>query len=416
MLNAVFADERGEIFDAPGWGAVGQNWTTAGCCNPADMVPLPENSELMFLPGRQAVGLKKNALLPVGRRKFAVAAILPVGYTRLLLPAYRKLEDAPVLPLFGYTAVAWGRGRFWAAAMRSDETNKWDPAQYNGPELPRLIARVKQDLPDNRLVDHLARCSREWHCCTAQNLFYRRWEAGIPASPVCNANCLGCISLQPAECCPSPQSRINFNPTSSEIAELALYHLKSAPDPIVSFGQGCEGDPALAGLTIARALEEIRKETGRGQMNMNTNAGYTEGIRQVADAGIDSLRVSLISAREETHQAYYRSSYTLEDVRASILYAKKKGCHVSVNMLLFPGLNDQQSEMASWQEFLRLTGVDMIQLRNLNIDPDVLRPVLPQITGKGMGVTTLVRTLQDALPTLRFGSFSHFSPSENRPG
>ena len=98
----------------------------------------------------------------------------------------------------------------------------------------------------------------------------------------------------------------------------------SAPEPIVSFGQGCEGEPALAADTIAAAIGEIRRQTQRGIINMNTNAGYTEGIRQVVDAGIDSLRVSLISARQETHQAYYRSTYTLSDVRASIRYAKQK--------------------------------------------------------------------------------------------
>ena len=408
MLNSLFADKRGEIFDAPGWGAVGQSGDRLVVCHKADMIPLPPGSELMFLPGRTAIGLKGQSLLPLPRGEQAVAAILPVGYTRLLLPAYETLQDAPVLPLFGYTAVAWERGRIWAAAVRSDENAKWDPAKYNGKDLKRRIDAVRKDLPDNRLVEHLAHCSLTWHCCTAQNLFYRRWEAGIPTSPVCNANCLGCISLQPAECCPSPQSRIQFSPTVREVAEIAVYHLSAAPEAIISFGQGCEGEPALAAATIASAIREVREKTDRGVLNINTNAGYTEGIRQIADAGIDSLRVSLISAREETHQAYYRSSYSLADVRASIQYAKQKDCHVSVNMLLFPGLNDQPAEIAAWREFLAETGVDMIQLRNLNIDPERLREAVPFFTAAGLGIPTMVRTLQEALPRLKFGSFSHF--------
>ena len=408
MLNSLFADNRGEIFDAPGWGAVGQSGDRLVVCHKADMIPLPPGSELMFLPGRTAIGMKGQSLLPLPRGEQAVAAILPVGYTRLLLPAYETLPGAPVLPLFGYTAVAWERGRIWAAAVRSDENSKWDPAKYNGKDLKRRIDAVRKDLPDNRLVEHLAHCSLIWHCCTAQNLFYRRWEAGIPTSPVCNANCLGCISLQPAECCPSPQSRIQFSPTVREVAEIAVYHLSTAPEAIISFGQGCEGEPALAAQTIAAAIREVRSKTGRGVLNINTNAGYTEGIRQIADAGIDSLRVSLISAREETHQAYYRSSYSLADVRASIQYAKQKGCHVSVNFLLFPGLNDQPAEIAAWREFLQETGVDMIQLRNLNIDPERLRAAVPFFTEAGLGIPTMVRMLQEALPRLKFGSFSHF--------
>ena len=408
MLNSLFADKRGEIFDAPGWGAVGQSGDRLVVCHKADMIPLPPGSELMFLPGRTAMGLQGRSMLSLPQGRQAVAAILPVGYTRLLLPAYETLPGAPALPLFGYTAVAWERDRIWAAAVRSDENAKWDPAKYNGKDLKRRIDKVHKDLPENRLVEHLAHCSLEWHCCTAQNLFYRRWEAGIPTSPVCNANCLGCISLQPAECCPSPQSRIQFSPTVREVAEIAVYHLSTAPEAIISFGQGCEGEPALAAATIAAAIREVRGKTDRGVLNINTNAGYTEGIRQIADAGIDSLRVSLISAREETHQAYYRSSYSLVDVRASIQYAKQKDCHVSVNMLLFPGLNDQPAEIAAWREFLAETGVDMIQLRNLNIDPERLREAVPFFTAAGLGIPTMVRTLQEALPRLKFGSFSHF--------
>ncbi len=408
MLNSLFADERGEIFDAPGWGALGQSGKELVSCDQTNMIPLPPGSELMYLPGRTAMGIKRNGKVPMGRARQAVAAILPVGYTRLLLPAYERTTGAPVLPLFGYTAVAWSRGQIWVAASRSDENSKWDPAKYNGKDLARRIAAVRKELPDNRLVEHLAHCSLEWHCCTAQNLFYRRWEAGIPTSQVCNANCLGCISLQPAECCPSPQSRIQFSPTVEEVAAIALYHLSTAPDAIISFGQGCEGEPSLAAPTIAAAIRNVRDNTARGILNMNTNAGYTDGIRQIVDAGIDSLRVSLISAREETHQAYYRSSYSLEEVRASIRYAKQKGCHVSVNMLLFPGLNDQQVEVGAWQGFLQDTGVDMIQLRNLNMDPDELRAAIPFFLEPGSGIPILVRKLQDALPALQFGSFSHF--------
>jgi len=141
----------------------------------------------------------------------------------------------------------------------------------------------------------LAKCSLQWHCCTAQNLFYRRWEAGVPVSPVCNANCYGCISLQPAECCPSPQSRIDFKPTPQEIAEVGTYHLEYAPEGIISFGQGCEGEPSLAADNIAAGIKIIRTKTSAGQININTNAGYTEGIKKIVDAGLDTMRVSIIT-------------------------------------------------------------------------------------------------------------------------
>ena len=165
--------------------------------------------------------------------------------------------------------------------MRTDDNDFWNPKHYNTRGLKKRIRQTMAALSNNRLAEHLAHCALAYHCCTAQNLFYHRWEAGIPASPACNANCLGCISLQPAECCPSPQERIKFVPTAEEIAAIGIYHLSSAPKAIVSFGQGCEGEPSLAADTIAESIRRIRMQTAAGQINMNSNAGYTAGIKKI---------------------------------------------------------------------------------------------------------------------------------------
>lgn len=408
MATAVYADEKGNIYDAPGYEAVGRSGRRDEVLADADLIPLPPGADLMFLPGRSALAAAKGAISPIAGPLMAVAAMLPAGYTRTHLPAYEAAAGAPPLPLYGYTAVAFRRGNFYVAAVKSDANAKWDPRRYNTAELPAKVAAVKCALPGNRLVDHLANCSLAWHCCTAQNLFYRRWEAGIPVSPACNADCLGCISLQPAECCPSPQNRIAFAPTAAEVAAVGLYHLSQAPEAIVSFGQGCEGEPALAAATIAEAIGLMRAGTRRGLININTNAGYTEGIRQVVDAGLDSMRVSVVSARPAVHKAYYRSNYSLDEVRASIAAAKAKGVPVSLNMLFMPGLNDRPEEAAAWEEFIAATAVDMIQLRNLNIDPELLWRTLPPEAGPPIGVKAFIGRLKERFPALKLGSFSHY--------
>ena len=263
-------------------------------------------------------------------------------------------------------------------------------------------------MPNNPLVEHLANCSLEWHCCTAENLFYRRWECGIPTSPVCNANCFGCISLQPAECCPSPQERIKFRPTPEQIAQIGLYHLQTAPEGIISFGQGCEGEPSLAAVNISQGIRLIRQQTDKGQININTNAGYTEGIRQIVDAGLDTMRVSIISALPESYAAYYRSSYQLENVKESIRYALDKGIYVSLNMLYFPGFNDRAQELAGWLEFFRELPVQMIQVRNLNIDPDAFLEIMPEAQGEILGTKAFLTKLHQEFPDMVIGSFSHY--------
>lgn len=406
-IIALYADENGEIFDAPGIAAMGREGNDIRLLTPADLIPLPESADLSYLPDRQAVGMTADGeVLPLTGN--AVAALLPAGYTRTMLPAFQRDEAASPLPLYGYTAVCVYKDQLYAAAIYTDENHKWDPEHYNTKNLKQLIKRVRKDLPDNPLVDHLANCSLEWHCCTAENIFYRRWECGIPTSPVCNANCFGCISLQPAECCPSPQSRIKFRPTPEQIAELGLYHLENAPEAIISFGQGCEGEPSLAADNISAGIKLIREKTQKGQININTNAGYTEGIKKIVDAGLDTMRVSIISAVPESYDAYYRSNYQLDNVKESIEYALDKGIYVSLNMLYFPGFNDRQTELAAWKEFFRELPVQMIQVRNLNIDPDAFMDIMPEPKGDFLGTRTFLQELQQAFPELVIGSFSHY--------
>ena len=406
-ITALYADENGEIFDAPGIGGVGRIGNDIVKLKSEDLIKLPDSADLMFLPKRQAVGIARDGKLTKINGQ-AVSAILPAGYTRTHLPAFEAQSKSQQLPLYGYTAVVLYRDDLYAAAIYTDENHKWDPVHYNTRELKKLVRRVKKDLPDNRIVEQVANCSLNWHCCTAQNLFYRRWEAGIPTSPVCNAQCLGCISLQPAECCPSPQSRIKFKPTVEEIADVGIYHLTTAPEAIISFGQGCEGEPSLAADNISEAIKIIRQKTKQGQINMNSNAGFTEGVKKIVDSGLDSIRVSIISARDESYDAYYKAAYHLNNVKDSIRYALDKNVYVSLNMLSFPGFNDREEELAAWIKFFEELPVQMIQVRNLNIDPDIFLDTMPDQCGKILGTKKFLQTLQSKFKNLQIGSFSHY--------
>ena len=407
MITALYANENGEIFDAPGFEGVGRVGEKIFELKPEDLIKLPDSADLMFLPNRNAVGLNKNHQLTTIKGQ-AVSAILPAGYTRTHLPAFEMQSKAQQLPLYGYTAVVLYRDELYTTAIYTDENHKWDPVNYNTRELKKLVNRVKKELPNNRIVEQVANCSLSWHCCTAQNLFYRRWEAGVPTSPTCNAQCLGCISLQPAECCPSPQSRINFKPTVEEIAEVGIYHLSTAPEAIISFGQGCEGEPSLAADNISEAIKVIRSKTNRGQININSNAGFTEGIKRIVDSGLDSIRVSIISASDESYNAYYKAAYHLNNVKNSIKYALDKNVYVSLNMLYFPGFNDREEELEAWVKFFEELPVQMIQVRNLNIDPDIFLNTMPKKCGKILGTKKFLQTLKSKFNSLQIGSFSHY--------
>lgn len=404
-ITALIADEQGNIFDVPEFEAVGRVGEKFFKLKPENLIKLPESADLMFLPQRKAIGFKRGEFVPLKGR--AVSAILPQGYTRTHLPAFKKSPHAQILPLYGYTAVALYKNEIYAAALYTDENYEWNPENYNTRNLKNLIRRVKKVLPENRIVEHVSHCSTAWHCLTAQNLFYRRWECGIPTSPACNANCLGCISLQQSECCPSPQNRINFVPTVDEIAEIGIFHLSHAENAIISFGQGCEGEPSLQFANISAAIKKIREKTSRGQININTNAGFTSGIKKIVDAGLNSMRVSIISANDENYQKYYRAGYKLDAVKNSIRYALENGVHVSLNLLYMPGFNDRVEEFAAWKDFLTELPVQMIQVRNLNYDPDEFFAVMPH-DENFFGTKKFLRELQKNFPALKIGNFSHY--------
>ncbi|GAC1572101.1 MAG: radical SAM protein [Candidatus Elarobacter sp.] len=333
-----------------------------------ELIPAPPGTVTTMLPGR-------TPLLVGGRTaggRTALAALLPSGYTRLLLPAYRHREDAPPLPLFGYTFAGVIDDELYVAAMRTDESEDWTPRYFANGELEAMLRARQAGDPRNRTLAQLAVCSRDYGCFTAQNVFLERGEAALPVSPKCNAACVGCISeLAPDAGMPSPQTRVAFEADADDVARIAIRHLERVPEGIVSFGQGCEGEPLLRVTTIERVIAKIRAATPHGTINLNTNGSLPKSLSRLIDAGLQAVRVSLNSFRSDVYAAYYRpAGYELDDVLASIALATDRGLRVSLNYLTHPGVTDERSEVESLERFLGAHRVAMVQTRTLNIDPE----------------------------------------------
>jgi len=331
-----------------------------------ELIPAPPGSIEMMLPQRYPL----TTIGPIAGRN-ALAVALPAGYTRLLLPAYAPARNAPMLPLFGYTFASAIGDRLHVAAMRTDESEDWEPRHFGDRELESLIERRLRAQPGNRVLAQVALCSREYGCFTAQNVFLERGEAALPVSPRCNARCIGCISEQePDTGIPSPQARIAEDAAARELAAVAIHHLERVGDGIVSFGQGCEGEPLLRSIAIARAIETIRGSRANGTVNLNTNGSMPRALERCIDAGLGAVRVSLNSFRPRVYAAYYRpQGYGLDDVLESVRLALARGLRVSLNLLTHPGVTDDEEEIAAMEAFLRASPVSLVQTRTLNIDP-----------------------------------------------
>lgn len=403
-LNLLYADRNGTLLEHPRWRAAGWDGARVRPLEEGEVTPLPPGSDLVFLPGRRALAWDGRPVEMDGY--LAVAAVLPPGFTRLLLPAWRTEEKAPVLPLRAYTAVGMARGRVYAAAWRIPGRHRaWSPLSYRPEEVRAAVARRRRAFPGNRLVEHLARCALEYRCLTAINLMLGRGEAGLPVSPACNAACVGCISWQPAGGV-AAQERLGFVPTVGEIVPLMLHHLQNVRRAIVSFGQGCEGEPLLQARLLVEAIGAARARAAGGTININTNGSRPEVVPDLAAAGLDSVRVSLLSARPETYAAYHRpAGFNLGDVVRFLEASRRHGLFTSLNLLVMPGLSDRPEEMEALLALIRETGVRMVQLRNLNLDPEVFFDAVGRAGGPPQGIRNLIGRLQ-RVPGLELAAYS----------
>lgn len=409
VLAASAAD--GSFWEEPGWAPAARTGTEFRPPEKEELVPLPPHSSVMYLPGRRALGWRGPVQGPPRPVEDALvlACSLPSGYLRTLIPAYQREPDAPHLPLFGYAAVVFRRGKLYAAAVQTDDNPRWDPAQYHPRGLKKKIERRLEASPDNRVLRQLKVCATEYGCYNAQNVFLNRWEGAVPVSPACNAVCRGCISLQPDDMPSSPQQRFDFVPSLEEIVEVGLAHLNGSPEAIYSFGQGCEGEPLLRAELIARSIKAMREQTDRGCLHLNTNGSRPAGLKMVIAAGLDSIRVSLNSVLDEQYTTYYQPrNYSFADVTAGVRLAADNGLQVCLNYLVMPGWNDAEEEVEALVRFVREQGVTMIQMRNLNIDPDLYAEWVKRPGGRALGVPGMLEKLRQDCPALVIGNHTRY--------
>ena len=413
-MNLVYADEQGNVFDHPEWIGLGRSGDMVVELMEDELIPLPDGATLVGLPETRPVGIDNETgemrLLPGNYQ--AVGALLPQGFTRLAFPGYVKADTESKLPLFGYTAVVWKDGGFYVAAHATDDPDRWNPEHCDRAELETNVERLLAKYPDNRLYKHLSNCALGYECLTSSNTFLNRWEGAVPVSYSCNAGCFGCISEQPDDSgFLAPQTRMNFKPQVEEVVDIMLEHLVH-PDSIISFGQGCEGEPSTQVRIIVEAMKRVREQTQLGYININTNAGLTDHIRAIVDAGLDLMRVSTISAIDEHYNAYYKPrAYTLANVEKSLIYAASKGVYTSINYLIFPGVTDREEEIEAMIDFARRTDLKLIQMRNLNIDPESYLELIPKAKGEIYGMKQMIEIFQQELPGVVIGSYTHVPPS-----
>jgi pyruvate-formate lyase-activating enzyme len=413
----LYADSRGQVYEHPYFRMAGFSGEAPKTVKDEDLISVPEFSKLFFFPDCPPIGLDPETgeyctvrQVEIGGATiscYAVAAFLEPGLVRSLLPAVDYETKTYTLPTWAYTAVGFKNERYWAAGFRVEYNHRWDPRNYDDRELVPAIERYAKEHPGSPLVKHLIFCATHNHCFAAKNLFLKRWEAPLPVSQRCNAACLGCLSMQSDLSCPSSHHRIPFRPSQDELVRIAVEHLEEAPEAIVSFGQGCEAEPLTEYKLIAKSIRKMREKTDRGTINLNTNGSWPERIRLIAGSGLDSIRISLNSARPALYRAYFRpKNYDFEDVVASIYHSRRMELYTMINFLAFPGISDQEKEIEALSALIKKTGAHFLHLKNLNIDPQLYLDRMPKADSPAVGMRRMVDRLKKECPDLKLGYFN----------
>jgi len=343
MFSAVHSDRSGRLVVAADYAAAASDGSQVGPLLKA--VPLPPGTEVVHLPGRIGLGLDRTGRpRELGQGRFGVAAILPVGYLRMSLPAYIDDLGTPPLRPRAYAAVAAdANGQLVVSAVALDA----DAGSVDGRSAPDLAARItatQRAHPSSRVLRQLARCAKEYRCRAAANAFIGRHDCALPIAAPRNERPLEVLVLHD-DADASPSEPAAFRPSPEELADLASRHLEGG-GTLVAFGRACEGEPLLAVRVVEQAIVAIRERTGVGTIHLETNGSAPVALRRLCDAGLDSVAIRIASAAAETYEAIHRpDGFRFADVRASLAHAIAGRVSVALRVLVLPGLTDREREL-----------------------------------------------------------------------
>jgi pyruvate-formate lyase-activating enzyme len=399
VFAALHSDRSGRIVVAADYtAAVFEGSRSAPLVDP---IPLPPGAEVVPLAGRLGIGLDRaGRARELGAGRFGVAALLPIGYLRMGLPAY--LDDRSTAPLRprGYAAVGAGAdgGLVVSATILDPDAARAD--RRAAPELSARINAMLREQPSSRAVRQLARCAKEYRCRAAANAFLGQHDCALPLAAPANEHPPEVLALRDdAEA--SPTEPAAFKPSADEVMDVASRHLE-AGGAVVAFGRACEGEPLLVARLIEAAIAGIRARTRRGTIHLETNGSLPVALRRLCDAGLDSVAVRITSARPETYESIHRpAGFRLKDVRASIATAVQANIAVALRVLVLPGLIDRENEIDALVGLAgELPDGSSIALSDLAVDPARALELVPR-SEQALGVMRMIERLRADAAHLR---------------
>jgi hypothetical protein len=382
MYAAVHSDRSGRVFISADYRAAAHDGMEHGGLDAA--IPIPPGASLIPID-REAVALDRAGRpRPLGRTRWALAALLPATHTRTHFPAYAD-ETEPLAALPYGAVAADSAGELVVAAVESGARRE-DPSGIDA----RAAGVALQRRPANRLVRQLARCARDHRCAAAAAALAGHGDGSLPLRAESNESPPTFVSLlrRPAE---APLEPARFRPSAAEVAEVALDHLARGGER-VSFGPACDGEPLLSIRVLEEAVRRIRAGSS-APIHLETNASLAGALRRAIEAGVSSVTVRLASALPASYDALHGpAGYRWADVGAGLEEAVRGRVALRLALLVLPGLTDRLEEIEGTIELLAQTRAGL-DLRDLAADPPRALALLPR-GGMPVGIAAAVARLR----------------------
>lgn len=165
----------------------------------------------------------------------------------------------------------------------------------------------------------------------------------------------------------------------------------------------------MRGKDLAKAIRLTRQKTPQGTINLNTNGSLPELAQEMFKAGLDALRVSFNSLVPAVYGRYFLGKnphYQMADVFKTIDLALEAGVKVAINLFVLPGFTDTAPERDALFSFLQKHPIDMIQTRNLNIDPDYYLQKMDFKDTPALGIRAWLAEIRREFPKIRIGYYN----------
>jgi len=330
----LFADDKGTIYDHPTLKMTVRSENLITIPYELEMEIVPELVKPEYLENASPLAYnQEKAGIEVFKSGHAIFIQPPEGYLRLYLPAYQKRSDNILSPK-SYTPVGWMNECFVSPITLVDNIPSPE-SESTGKKFHGFLKSFKKE---NAFKDFLLLNSDLYHTKNEEIVF--------------------------------PFSDETSHFTANDLTSILEHYSTIASHPILNichnnFTEQTNPD------TFLNIIEKIKSKNDKITIIYSSNLQDLLMLKKIVNSGCDCINVELMTTNSETGRIV-DETVSIEHVYKSLQAVYRKNIYKSLTLHTLPGLTDRHTETESLIDFLSTFKIDLLLLKNMEIDPDII--------------------------------------------